>query len=281
MVRFANLDDGWIVSPTTCATQGVAAATCSDLWATNDGGRNWTLTPDPGGSGAVIEDLEASDDTVQVVVQRLDASGFATYSTPASADVWTESSVPLGYGAGPVPAAQITLQGPAGWILDTDRVVIAGAELESGTWTKWAPPCPDSTGTAALAASSPTDVVALCQEGIWGTPDSASETNGPYPSYWLFQSSDGGNTFTPVDSVPTGWTPSSVAQPADVSTTVVVATNDGLYQSFDGGKSWSGGEFGESFSFVGFTTSTQGVAIGSGSMLMTHDGGKDWTQVTF
>jgi photosystem II stability/assembly factor-like uncharacterized protein len=73
---------------------------------------------------------------------------------------------------------------------------------------------------------------------------------------------------------------------------VVVAqpgTTAGLDASFDGGHTWqsvyrNGGV--TAWSYLGFTTTTQGVAIGSGPsgqsvMVMTRDGGHHWAPVSF
>jgi photosystem II stability/assembly factor-like uncharacterized protein len=70
---------------------------------------------------------------------------------------------------------------------------------------------------------------------------------------------------------------------------VVGGAGPDLTASFDGGRSWQtvfrSGQV-QTWSYLGFTTLTQGVAIGSGAggtslLAMTRDGGHTWTAVSF
>jgi photosystem II stability/assembly factor-like uncharacterized protein len=86
---------------------------------------------------------------------------------------------------------------------------------------------------------------------------------------------------------------SAVAVATPDGSTIVVAgsksTGEALVTSFDGGRTWpstlNAGLV--QITQLGFTTHTQGLVIttdassGAGRMLMTHDGGRTWTRVSF
>ena len=171
--------------------------------------------------------------------------------------------------------------------------MVGGTRLDSaGQWLQWtSPPCARANGTAALAASSTSAVVAICAEGTWGPPGNLP-AGATFPSTWVFTSSDGGNSFQPVGPLPAGVSPASVASPAP--STIVGAslqpngtgTSGALWASFNGGRTWQtvlGAPSVVGWSDLGFTTLTQGVVIGmtqSGSTLyMTRNGGQTWSPV--
>ena len=81
------------------------------------------------------------------------------------------AQISLSVGAGPVPSAQLVLAGDRGWILTVNRTVGDGARLTNGTWQSWNPPCEETNGPAYLAASTATDVIAACEEGVYGSHD--------------------------------------------------------------------------------------------------------------
>jgi len=135
-------------------------------------------------------------------------------------------------------------------------------------------------GPAFIDASGPSDLAAACDVGQMSTPQGEH----------LYVSRDAGVTFTET-GVPTPLDAASgLATPG--RSTIVVAGDDAhgaaLVGSFDGGHSWAtvfaGGA--GSLSDLGFTTTTQGVAVstpasGSSRLLMTRDGGRTWTPVAF
>jgi hypothetical protein len=268
-LRFATPNDGWAFGP--------------DLWATHDGGASWTKISVPGlPSGSTIVALESARGSVHAVFSENQDFGIAT--SPVGSDTWTVSPLQIAVGAGPAPTIQFVLSGDAGWLLENNREVLGGARLVGGAWQTWKPPCMDVGGPvspAAIAASSPADLVAAC--------DLFGNVNGPL-GYHLFVSRDGGGSFVarggrlPVDSI------SGVAT-ADTSTIVIAgwdSTEAVLVGSFDGGKTWStvvrAGTV--QLSDLGFTTPTQGVVItnsasGSGGLFMTRDGGRTWSAVKF
>ena len=268
-LRFATPSDGWAFGP--------------DLWATHDGGASWTRISVPGlPSGSTLVALESAGGSVHAVFAENQDFGVAT--SPVGRDAWTVSPLQIAVGGGPVPTIQFVLSGDTGWLLENDRVVLGGARLMGGAWQTWKPPCTDVGGPvspAAIAASSPTDLVAAC--------DLFGDANGPL-GYHLFVSRDGGGSFVarggrlPVDSI------GGVAT-SDTSTILIAgwdSTEAVLVGSFDGGKTWSkvvrAGTV--QLSDLGFTTPSQGVVItnsasGSGGLFMTRDGGHTWSAVKF
>lgn len=273
-LRFADQLDGWAFGHV--------------LWDTHDGGLTWKQVAIPGLPDGSLVALEASAGNVQVT-GFADAGGFRMATSPVSSDSWRLSTVTVPAGAGPVPQPQLVLQGQAGWLIENDRVVTGGARLVGGAWQAWQPPCLDVLGPATLAAANAQDVTAVCDVGLWGTPQ------GDH----LYRSSNGGQTFVetgprlPVDGVV------SIAAPS--SSAIVVAgygpnaAGAEVVASTDGGLTWtvalSPGQLGtSSVSYLGFTTATQGVLItsnGGGNspeltqLLMTRDGGRTWTPVKF
>ncbi len=290
-LRFADPRDGWIYTTS-------AGGAPSRLWSTHDGGATWTETTLPL-PGATIASLEASGGYVQMVVYGTCTSGTTgcqgqaveqILTSPVASDEWVPSPLQPPVGAGPVPSSQLTLWGTDGWLVGTDRTVVSGAELSGGTqWSAWTPPCSSAHGTGVLAAASANDLAAVCAEGVWGAPDPGLPANED----WLFRSSDAGATFSPVAVVP-GHQPQSVtAAPGQPLTIVVADAQRGLLASFDGGATWipeapglsaAAPGPGHDFTYVGFTSASQGVAISSGpipALYMTRDGGHNWTPVSF
>ena len=264
-LRFANASDGWAFGP--------------ELWATHDGGATWSRVAIPGlPATTAVAALETARGMAHAVAYDGDTN-FRIATSPIAADNWHLSNVLVPVGAGPVPQIQLVLAGDVGWVLQNDRTVVNGARLVAATWQSWDPPCLDVVGPAILAASSATDLIAVCDEGLWSTP------TGQH----LWSSIDGGVTFTRVGGrLPIN---SAVAVATPEGSTIVVAgslsSGEGLLTSFDGGRTWpstlNAGMVG--ITQLGFTTKTQGLVItdksGVGQMLMTHDGGRTWTHVAF
>ena len=264
-LRFADSRDGWAFGP--------------ELWATHDGGATWKKQDVL--SGAPVRALASARGTVHVEVY--DMTGEQTFrfaSAPVGGDQWTMGELRIPIGAGPVPALQLVLSGEAGWVLENDRTVVAGARLVSGTWRGWDPPCLDVVGPAYIAASSAENIVATCDVGSWSTPEGGH----------LYISHDGGATFQKIgprlpfqidQNVATPNTKTIVAGGSDTHETVLEA-------SFDGGRTWAivdrAGVVG--LTDLGFTSPLQGVVIataegGASHLLMTRDGGHTWSITKF
>lgn len=280
-LRFADPDDGWAFGP--------------DLWATHDGGATWHRVTIPGMASAQVVALEAAGGSVHAALYDMAGTGGPSVrvaSSSVSGDAWTTSPVKVEIGAGPVPVTQLVLAGTSGWLVQVDRTVVGGARLVNGTWVAWTPPCAKVVGPAVLAASGPTELVAACDVGLWSAPQGEH----------LYVSHDSGATFTETGTpVPLDQT-AEIASPGAGSVFVAGTTSQGsaIVASFDGGQTWqtmlevaqSGGQD-AGFTYLGFTTSTQGVAITEsgagtsnglqqvGTLLMTRDGGRTWTKVSF
>ena len=262
-LRFADADNGWAFGP--------------DLWSTHDGGTTWVRQTIPGvAAGPNVAALGTAGGTVYAVV--FDGGAYRVASSPIGSDAWTLGAVRVPVGAGPVPTIQLILQGGAGWLLENDRTVVAGARLVNGAWVTWQPPCSTVVGPAFLAASGPRDLAAACDVGLWSNP------TGEH----LFLSHDGGSTFTEsATAVPL--TMGAMAAAASPSV-IVVSGSDGtgaiLVATFDAGQSWSVvARLGSvQIADLGFTTPTQGVVVAAGAngpatLLMTRDGGHTWSPV--
>lgn len=264
-IRFADQQDGWAYG--------------SQLWATHDGGASWTHVTLPGlnsgGGAAPIEGLETAAGMVYAVY--FGPAGFEIAGSPVASDAWTVSPTAVTYGAGPVPGAQLILEGSAGWVIGYDRTVVGGARLQSGVWGSWTPPCTTVGGGAVLAASSSEDLFAACDQGIWD--------GGPIQER-AYASTDGGASFSELAVV----LPAPCEALASSSPSVATAgCGSELVATFNGGGSWStvyAGVANTYIAYAGFTTPSQGVAInassptGPGTLLMTYDGGHTWAVVT-
>jgi hypothetical protein len=249
-IRFANQQDGWAYG--------------YDLFATQNGGASWTQVALPGvnaSSGATpIQELETSAGSVDAVITG--TSGFLIDTATVSSNTWTTSPTTVPYGAGPVPDAQLALQGSSGWVVENDRMVAGGARLQSGSWSTWTPPCTTTGGPAVLVPSSAENLFAACSQGIWAS--------GP-ESVRAYVSTTAGLSFTelasalPFTSAQVGTYSDSPPAAASPSTSVLAVGDGGdILASFDDGSTWSttyDGAASSSLDYVGFTTSTQGVAI--------------------
>lgn len=270
-VRFADLRNGWAFGP--------------ELWTTHDGGTHWARTTLPGfPSDAAVFDLQAANGVARAAIVDQATGQIRLMTTGVGTDEWKPSTTSVPLGAGPVPHGQLVLHGASGWMVEVDRVVVGGARLRAGDWVLWAPPCKDAGGPMTVAAASATDLVAVCDEGIWTGPPEVSR------SYF---STDGGTTFTVAGgALPPGCCPDVAS--ASAGTAVVGArAADGsavLLATADRGASWSTvyrGAKDYAWDDLGFTTESQGVAVSRSSdgkaavLLMTFDGGRVWTAVTF
>jgi photosystem II stability/assembly factor-like uncharacterized protein len=268
-VRFADQQDGWVYG--------------SQLWATHDGGASWSQVSLPGlnsSAGVIspIQGLETAAGTVNAVY--FGASGFEIASAPVTSNSWAASATTVTFGGGPVPGAELVIQGSAGWVLENDRTVVGGARLQSGAWASWTPACATAGGLAALAASTTQDLIAICDAGAW--------TSGT-PTEQAYVSTDGGTSFSQLATALPAACQGSDALASSTASVAAAGCGGEIVATFDGGGSWSSvytGGAGTSITYVGFTTSTQGVAIAAstaslpGTLLMTHDGGHTWAPVT-
>jgi photosystem II stability/assembly factor-like uncharacterized protein len=244
------------------------------LFITHDAGASWIKLTTPFSN---VADLAILRGTVYVVALHTGNSvNFQIWSTPVEHLVWKQDPLTLAVGAGPVPSVQIVLAGNTGWIVNSNRTVIAGARLGTNRrWTSWTPPCKAFGGDAGLAASTSTDLVAVCSPGP-ATPASLAMTSR------IELSHDGGTTFT-SKTIPDAKFGAGGPLSPTADTAVIIDAGD-FRRTTNGGTTWqvvataTGSSGGADF---GFTTSTQGfIILANGNMLMTHDAGATWKQVT-
>ena len=254
LIRFADATHGF-------------AFTKSQLIATTDAGRSWTVVATPFSD---VYDLAVARGVVYVVSFEISGQpAFRIWSSPVGDTLhWTEDPLVIPPGAGPVPSIQLVFSGDRGWLMQVDRTVVSGAQMASdGTWTTWTPPCTSAGGEGFLAAPSPSDLVASCEEGTF---------TGPRITYGIYFSHDGGQTFTRHAAPSWG----SIATPN--ATTAVLPGSAGVQRTTDEGATWQG-VFDTSLNAadLGFTTPTQGfIVFTNGDMLMTYDAGASWQKVT-
>ena len=266
-IRFADPLDGWAFG--------------SELWSTHDGGAHWTK------SGlSDVAALEAADGHVHAIAFQQANGSFGIETSPTTRDAWAATGS-LQIGAGPVPSSDLVLQGTTGWAIENDRTVVEGARLASGHWVPWHAPCATNGGTAVISTPTVSSMVAVCEEGTWAP----SGYKGP-PAVRAYFSNTGGSTFFLGGTVPGVGDAGAavVASPSPGAAVTDAQTNSGwdLVETFNSGASWRiVATVPESlqFTYLGFTSSSQGVAIESGSqtsvLLMTFDGGRVWSPVKF
>jgi len=239
---------------------------------TVDGGATWKALNAPFSGRAY--DLAISNGTVYAVAFDSNAK-FRIWSSPARNLSWTEDPITIPVGGGPVPSIQLVFSNGAGWLVEVDRVVVGGAQMSTtGRWSKWTPPCSTANGPATLAAWSATDLIASCDEGLWGSP--------PAPATAVYTSHDAGATFQRHSAPVFG----SVAA-ADPNY-ALLATGDTIRRSVDGGRTWTtvvgsavSNPGGSQPLDLGFTSNTQGFVIfANDQMVMTYDAGATWSAVT-
>ena len=271
-IRFATPDDGWVYGDV-------------GLWSTHDGGAHWAQPAQPAGLGPGPFDLEASAGTVYAVNMN-NNDMFDIETSPVGHDGWTLTGSSLPVGAGPIPQIQMVLHGSSGWIVENDRIVVAGERLQSGHWSEWTPPCTKAAGEALLSASASAAVhlVAYCPPSDYAT--------SPPGSVGLYFSTDGDTFGAPV-TLPAALTRSGpLASASPSQATLAAPASDGkgqLESTFDGGRTWTvvTATASNAWTDLGFTSSSQGVAVqrrldsSPGALYMTFDGGHSWRQVNF
>ena len=286
-VRFLDLNDGWAFGP--------------QLWVTHDGGANWTPEPT---HGLRVTDLETAGDRAFALFARCTGTGsgygasctsVSLYSSLAGTDQWqpmpgpVTGLQPLATSAGtPVSASLVLTGGPAGgkgYVLAPSGELLSGP-LTGAAWTAGprlpcvpGAPGPGGQPTAALLAADSSRLVLVCA----ATADVAGDTQAKQ----VYTSADGGAHWSTAGNGPSGGIAASVAVQAS-DNLVLLATDAGLYRSGDGGATWQltqsspgGAVAGErGFSYVGMTSSTQGVALpadpGLHEVFITTDGGRTW-----
>ena len=287
-VRFADAENGWIYGNLALAPT---------LWSTHDGGRVWTKRSLSGFPNGAIFDLDAGAGHVHLLWQN--GSGVVRAETsPVTEDRWRDSSAGATLGnpaGGGEQLGSIVLAASTGWLIEgNDRGTYGSARLGSdGRWHAWsAPPCSAVGGGFAVpAASTPSELVAVCVMGGFASPLSRAAPRGAgLGSSWLYVSHDGGSRFEAAHELGRQGTISfgsvlASPQPGVILTTRSEGSREQLIASFDGGADWRDVYTG-AVTYLGFTTPSQGVALVAqtatrASMIMTFDGGRHWSQIRF
>ncbi len=274
-ISFVNTDDGWAYD--TSETQ-VGGGTGDQLFSTHDGGRDWAPVTLDDGDASRVDSLADGDGHVWVIAFDESADEFAIYGSPVGEDVWSRSALSLPLGAAPDSTFSTALEGARGWIVESDRGIVAGAELRNDGWSTWTPPCDRATGLyddEALAGIGPSLVVALCPPNPYA--------DAPPPTA-LFASRDGGASFHLMTS---GVPSAAVGLAASPDGALFTVDGQGLAASFDGGATWQTvlGFGGSTFPYprnapITFVTSEVGYAVvPSGELSKTVDGGHRWQSV--
>lgn len=273
-VRFANASDGWVFGPA--------------LFATHDGGRRWRQLH----LGGSLIALETSGNYVDALVSPCSTESECSGSLRLEqAPVVGGAFVTVRSGPAVLSSAlgpgSLSLHAPVGFAElggNSRTALYATSNLAHlGGWFAFVDPCavtgfPDPA-LAAFVAPNTTILYSLCNGA--GAAGSMEKD--------LVETESGASTV--VGSPPSGGVSEGLG--ATSSGVLVVGAASGaswLYRSVDAGRSWTTVETyldgGLGFSYVGFVTDTEGLAIHGrpgaplDQLLMTHDAGATWQPVS-
>ncbi len=250
-LRFADASDGWVVDAS------------GSVWATHDGGKNWTAV----GNSTRVTDLEASGGAVFAIgcpgatcwIERSPTTHDSWMVLPATA----KGTSRLGHLNVNGTHVWVTIESQAG---EPGRVVIS---TDGGqTFGKYVI-CGSALGFPDLYADDSSTLWATCATGTQAA---------------AYRSTDGGQSFTQLTaslSLP------NFATIAGVSQTTAVIAGQGLIRTTDGGHTFATVENRPSqWTVVGFTTPQSGFAFditssGHSQLWRTDDSGAHWRQVAF
>ena len=280
-LRFLNTHDGWAFGP--------------QLWMTDDGGAGWKQEPT---DGMRVIDLETAGNRAFALFASCTGSGaqfgaqcsrFSLYTSAAGSDQWQRVPGPTAdlaqAGTGQAASASLVLAGSHGYLLAPSGQLFSGP-LTGGAWTiadvqapcSPGPPGPGGQPTDALLAAGSGQLILVCNSATSAGSDSQTKV--------VMQSSNGGTSWSTAGDAPSSGIATSVA--AAQGNVVVLATDSGLDLSGNGGTSWQRAETSPAgaatgkrgFSYVGMTSSTNGVALpadpGLHEVYITTNGGSTW-----
>jgi hypothetical protein len=285
-VRSLNGVDGWAFGP--------------QLYATHDSGQHWRRIDT---HGMRVIDLEALNKQAFAVWARCTGTGprfaanctsFSVYTSRATANQWVPVSGAVNLTSGRPAAAssaQLVLTGEFGYLLAPDGTIYQGIDWKyrAGRWLPVnnrgsgvracapGPAQPDGLPARGLLAATGRGLAELCL----GPGSGSTQTKT------LLYSPDGGITWRTAGAAPSAGVATSLSgTPAGP---VLIATTQGIDASRQAPKARSssltwratqGTALTGGFSYVGMTTSAQGVAIPADQSLhavwFTYDGGKRW-----
>ncbi len=255
-VRFENASDGWLFGPA--------------LWATTDGGKQWSRLSLPG----QVVALAASDGRVFAAVEPAKGGLNAArlYEAQVGAAKWTHVS-------GVSPAAALTVSGHSVWAGIAPKL---WTSTDGGKhWTKLSFHCPRvALAPSAVAAASTAHVAIACSDQGYPLPGSSYKE--------VFTSANGGRTFHlagPAEPGEVGMLAMPQGRPKVITLTATSGASY-LYRSVNGGKTWPKTttyfDAGLGFRDLSYVSGTTGylihfsgdpvIAYGQGLMKTTNSG---------
>ena len=284
-VRFLNTTYGWAFGP--------------ELWSSQDDGNTWDQVNT---DGARVTDLETSDGRAYALFATCstpsgissptfaeDCTSYTLMTTTAGSNDWVAvgaATSGLTYGGKPASAV-LALTGSNGYLEAPDGTLYSGPI--GGTWSNvgtlpckpgYSPQADGLPGNGLLALVNSTQLAIACNGisatsplNVW-TSDNGGQLWSQLPgASWSDVTGDFGFA-TSLAAAPNG--------------TLVLSTTTGIYVRPAGGDGrWKAssatgtGAPSGGFSYVGMTTSTQGVALPAstslGEIWMTFDGGATWS----
>jgi hypothetical protein len=270
------------------------------LYATHNGGQHWKAVPT---HGMRVTGLETVNGIVFALWAQCASTGadfaadcttFSLYSSPAGHDDW--SPVPgvtgLQASGGAPGSAQLVLTGTRGYLMTPGGQLFSGPVTRPARWRTVTTlpgvpvslPCaPGAAETGghplqAMLASTGPGLVLLC----------ANQATGNQQSKNLYYSANGGHSWSPAGQAPARGVAISLS--GTPGGPVLVATSRGIEVSANapGGPTaltWDSGQGATApggYSYVGMTTSQQGVAVPANvsmdAVWFTYDGGAHWVK---
>ena len=251
------------------------------IWETTDGGERWAAIDGPGKS---IVDLEVIDSQVLALTDACTADGCSQseflYRRALDGGPWHFVTT-----VGSTRA--IATQARVAAVLDGNNVVVSA---DGGlTFATRAASCGGADWSGSSVAVTGPDSLALYCAGGAAAGSVQKE---------LYVSNDLGEHWSKAGTPPFGGDPWGIS--AGTPAQIVVGAASGaswLYYSGDGGARWSTAyqapNAGAGFNDIGFTTTTDGVAVSGpaytdgntegmpGQLLLTSNGGASWQAVTW